>query len=554
MRPWLVAVAIGGAAMAQAPSAPPGPPLRVRTSYISGQVVSDASGLGLRRARVVIHPLEAGTPAIGVEADEEGKFEIREIPRGAHALEASRDGYLSTGVFRQGGLRMPQQFSLSGGEEITDIVFRLKPWSVMAGRVHYEDGDPAVGVKVTLYREFYVRGRHGFREVAGATTNDLGEYRVHGLTPGAYFVAVVFEGDRTGPQVEDQPRVDASGREVPVPTYTTTYYPNTIRLSEALPVRIEAGREIDGIDLYMRPVERRKLAGRITDGVSGEPLSAASVILERLDSGNAGTLPAPTKLTFDNNDRFTIDDVAPGNYRMWITGQVDSQPVAGEQSVLVTNADIEDLEIPLLPARDWKGRFAMYDASPLPRLEPPPRVTIEPRSERGATVGASGWRDFDASLWANETYDVFVRNLPENYYLSQVRVGGSDVRSSGLKGSMAGSQPFELVLDPRGGQVEGVVFGPEGDLWSGAQVALIPDPPRDRLQSYREVYADQYGIFRIFGVPPGRYLLTAWLDEAPCEIYEPSELERCRATGMRVDVAQGSQQSLGVNIKAVPGR
>ncbi len=544
-------MAVSGAAWAQAPS---GPSLRVRTSHMAGQVISEANGLALRRARVVIHPLEAGTPATGVEADDQGKFEIRDIPRGAYSLEASRDGYLSTTVFRQGGLRMPQQFSLTGGEDISDIVFRLKPWSVMAGRVRYEDGDPAVNVKVALYREYYVRGRHGFREVAGTTTDDRGEYRVHGLTPGAYFVAVVFEGDRTGPEVQDQPRVDKFGRVTPVPTYTTTYYPNTTRLGEALPVRIEAGHEINGIDLYMRPVERRRLGGRITDGVSGDTISAASVILERLDSGSAGTLPAPAKLKFDNNDRFTIEDVAPGNYRMWVSAQVDSQPVTGEQNVLVTNADIEDLEIVVMPQRKWTGQFATSDASPLPMAPQPPRITLEPRSERGSIVEASGLDRFDVSLWTNETYDVFVRNLPGNYYLSQVRVGGSDVRSAGLKGTMAQQQPFQLVLDPRGGQVEGVVFGPDGDLWSGAQVALIPDPSRDRLQSYREVYADQYGIFRIYGVPPGRYVLAAWLDEVPCEIYDPGELERCRSAGMQVDVKQGSRQSLAVNVKAAPQR
>ena len=46
--------------------------------------------------------------------------------------------------------------------------------------------------------------------------------------------------------------------------------------AKAPAVRIAPGGEINGIDVYMRPVERRKLAGRITDGGSGAALSAAS--------------------------------------------------------------------------------------------------------------------------------------------------------------------------------------------------------------------------------------------------------------------------------------
>jgi hypothetical protein len=74
---------------------------------LSGQVVADSNGLGLRRARVVIHPLEAGRPAVGVLADEEGKFEIRDIAPGAYSLVAERDGYLPNSAFQRGGLRMP---------------------------------------------------------------------------------------------------------------------------------------------------------------------------------------------------------------------------------------------------------------------------------------------------------------------------------------------------------------------------------------------------------------------------------------------------------------
>ena len=107
---------------------------------------------------------------------------------------------------------MPPWFALAAGEILTNLSFRMRPWSVISGQVRYEDGDAAVGIEVVLYREYYLRARHGFRAMASGVTNDRGEYRVHGLEAGPYFVAARFEGNRTGPNVRDQGRLDAGGR------------------------------------------------------------------------------------------------------------------------------------------------------------------------------------------------------------------------------------------------------------------------------------------------------------------------------------------------------
>ena len=185
---------------------------------------------------------------------------------------------------------MPPRFYLSRGERLTNVGFRLRPWSVLSGKVRFEDGDPAVNMRVDLFQQYHSRGRHGFKNAGSATTNDRGEYRIHGLAPGAYYIAVAFEGNVTGPGVQDQARVDDSGREIRVPSYTTTFYPGTARLSDALPVRLSSGEELSGMDVYMRPVERVRIGGRITDGESGQPVRTASVFLERLDSGKHGNV------------------------------------------------------------------------------------------------------------------------------------------------------------------------------------------------------------------------------------------------------------------------
>jgi hypothetical protein len=88
-------------------------------------------------------------------------------------------------------------------------------------------------------------------------------------------------------------------------------------------------------------------------------------------------------------------------------------------------------------------------------------------------------------------------------------------------------------------------------VWSGARIALIPESPADHLQSYRETAANEYGIFQIAGIPPGKYTLVGWLDDPPCDVYDPDGLDGCRTAGTMVTVDANSQQSIALNIKAV---
>jgi len=525
---------------------------------IAGVVLRDSDGAPLRRARVVLRPLEAGTPALGADANDKGAFEIRNIPRGTYSLTAQRDGYLETSIFLRGTLRMPQRFFIGPGQMISGVTFRLKPWATLAGKIWFNDGDPAVAVPVQLYREYHQRGRHGFTAVRSTVTDDHGDYRLYNLAPGSYYVAGVYERAPTR-EVEDQAPTDDAGRETPGETYATTFYPGTLKLNEAVPVQLRSGGEVAGIDLFLRAVRKAALRGRVTDGTTGVALETATIFLERIDAGNTGTLPLPVRAEFDKESNFTIKGVTPGSYQVWADGTSEGRRLIGRTFLTVAEQDIGEVNVLALPAREWKGEFRIEGAPDLrdprdPRANAAPRVTLEPRSERGAIAEAAprfSSDPFSVTLMPDETYDVFVRNLPDNYYVSAVRVNGTDMRALGLSGSMATGVPFEIVLDSRGGRLDGRVVGPGGDVWSGASIALIPESPADHLQSYRETAANEYGIFQIAGIPPGKYTLVGWLDDPPCDVYDPDGLDGCRTAGTMVTVDANSQQSIALNIKAV---
>lgn len=541
----LIACSFRAHASGQTPAAQPEAYAR-----IEGQVLGEPAGLPLRRAHVTLRPLESGLAGATAEADDKGSFLLRGIAPGHYSLIADRDGYLASSTFTAGGLREPAAFYIGSGDHVTSVEFRLLPWAVLSGRVRFDDGEPAGNTRVDLYREYYSRGRHTFGVAASALTNDRGEYRVFGLQPGAYFLAATY-ARQTPPGYVEQPRVDSGGHDLPATGYTTTFYPNTPKLTESIPVRLDYGQELEGADLSLMRVRKVKIRGRVTSGVSGVALTNAGITLAIADSSGFATIATPARPSFDREGNFELPDVASGSYIVRIDATDTGIALSGRTPLTVSNDDIDGLELLAAPVLTWPGRIRVDGDKPLPRNRSI-RMTLEPRSDAGAAIQPTvRGTDFSADVARDEIYDVFADNLPGDFYISSVLIGGTDVRASGLSGNLASETPFDVVIDSRGGKLSGRVFGADGNVWSGANLMLLPEDPLRHLQNYRPGAADQYGQFEIRGIPPGSYALVAWLDVAPCDVYDPSDFETCRAAGMGIAIEPAEDKNV---VFMVPGK
>ena len=73
------------------------------------------------------------------------------------------------------------------------IDLRLTRAGVVTGKVVDEFGDPVTDVFVTAMRYQYVQGSRRLMQTGrGAQTNDIGEYRIYGLSPGQYYVSATL--------------------------------------------------------------------------------------------------------------------------------------------------------------------------------------------------------------------------------------------------------------------------------------------------------------------------------------------------------------------------
>ncbi len=528
---WLAGLA-AVTALAQSPDAP-------TVNSIAGTVLNDRTGLPLPRAHVTLLPAQASLSAVAVDADEKSVFAIRDIESGRYSLSASRDGYLTTSVCWLGAVRMQQTFAIGTKEVISGLTFRLRPFAVMAGKISYEDGEPAMNLRVEAYREYRNRLRHGYALAGSAATNDRGEYRLFGLQPGSYIVAATERP--AGEQV----------RETQATRYATTFYTNSTKLGEALPVRLDYGQESGGIDVSMKRVRKVKLHGHVINGLNGDAVSSASIAMQRVDAHNTASIAVTVPVMFDHDHRFEIRDVTPESYIIWAESADGGKALVGHAPLAVGEADIDNVELTILGERPASAVLVVDNGV---KLDDQVKLRFEPRNERGKIVEVSrvaGVEGFHFSLMGDDLYDLFVTGLPNDFYLSAVKVNGVDVMPLGIEGVAASaSRPFEVVLDSRGGRVSGRVLGSDDSLWSQANVALIPDPPKGRVQSYREGAADENGLFLIRGVAAGRYILVGWLDEPPCDYYDPDGLANCRAMGMSVEVQEAGEQNVELKMKA----
>lgn len=141
-------------------------------------------------------------------------------------------------------------------------------------------------------------------------TNDLGEYRLHGLAPGRYFVSAIHR--QTGVGGASVSRAGASpGGSAPEEGYAPTYYPSTVDPARAIPVEAGAGAQIRGIDLTLSRTRMVRIRGRLTNSASSRPARNMMVTLLPRESGNPAFFNRNATAVRDPEGNFEIRGVTP---------------------------------------------------------------------------------------------------------------------------------------------------------------------------------------------------------------------------------------------------
>jgi len=273
----VVLAALGAPAFAQ--EAPPG------IVHVTGVVRDAQATTPLRHARVT--PVTTTLLASASFTDDNGRFSIDVASNGT--LKVAKAGYVEETV----------KVARPAGTDPSDLQVVLKRGAAITGRVVDETGAPLQGALVTAW-EMESLDRQG----NALPTNDLGEFRVSGLSEGSFYV----EAGRSG-AVGASPPPRIVGRVIRNGAPPTP------------PVRVRPGDSVDVGDIVIRtgpstPASANapsnsasdntgSVAGRVRD-TRGRPLKG-SVDLLREGSETLATAS-------NEQGWFRFDRVAPGAY------------------------------------------------------------------------------------------------------------------------------------------------------------------------------------------------------------------------------------------------
>jgi hypothetical protein len=541
----LLALAASATAQAPAQQKQPAP------GTIEGTVVRAATNEPLRRARVSLRKAEGrGELQVAATTDAAGHFVLRGVEPGRYRLVVERIGFVRQEFGQRNPSRPGSILTLSEGQTLRDLTFRMIPWATISGRVFDEDGEPLPWVRVQVLRSVYTRGRREFVPTEGFNTNDLGEYRIFGLAPGRYILSATVSGFMRGSPAA---RRDENS---PDEAYAPTYYPGTTDPDGAELVELRAGEELRQFDFRFIPVRAVRVRGRVVN-TTDVPPGHIQVGLVPRGSGRRGFRGENSTMAEGAEGSFELRGVVPGTYDlvafMFVVGKNYSTPTP----VDVGPAGVEGFSLTIGPGVDLNGVLHVEGSLDLGDREV--YVGLSPRDELGMMFGGNGKVQPDGSfVIANApegTHDVIVSwggQGIENSYVKAARLGGQDVLESGLtvyRGKVAGRH--EVVISSAGARVEGVVLNADNLPVSGATVVAVPDPRRrERSLWYRTATTDQFGRFAMKGLAPGDYKLFAWEEIEQGAYQDPDFIRPLEKKGFEIRLGEGESKT--AELKVIP--
>jgi len=512
-------------------------PERMQTSNgnfrIAGTVVSATGGQPLARARVFIADTRNRQKIQSLVTSEDGRFEFQ-VDAGKYALQAAKRGFITSSYDQH------EQFSTAivtgPGLDTGNLILRIAPAAVLAGKVIDESGDSVRHASVTVYREDRLSGVSRIRSFRRASTDDQGAYEVTPLDGGTYFVSVSAKPWYAVHPVVPQPGAGSSPSLIDHSldvAYPITYYADATEAGDATPIPIRGGDHVE-VDIHLSPVP------------------ALHLLFHVPDNGTQGfTWPVVQKPSFDGMDVVQADGlqvVSPGVYEMTglaagrytvrMPGSTNGQ--MKEPSEVDLANDGQELDVSSGDSTSSVKATAQLLGEPTP----PSQLSVALRNNNGRVVaGTNAKGEFDFQNVIPGKYDVLAGTPAKAY--SVVRIASRGSETSGHVLNVPGGSSLAVSLTLVGGAVTVEGFAKRsGKAVPGAMVVLVPKDPESNQELFRRDQSDLDGSFSLQSVIPGSYTIIALENAWDLDWAKPAVLARYCQHGQSLIVGDQTKGSM----------
>lgn len=461
---------IGAAQQVRPVTAPIALPPVVKTASLSGRVTS-ADGVAIARARVILSGRALFECPPFTEPDKtddcprynrialtgpNGLWTITDLPKDTtYTVRVVKTGYVDREYGETQTKPEPVTIAVIDGEKKAGIDVQLEVATSLSGQLFDTDKTPFAAALIEARRLIDdPAGQRLYKESTQAVTDVQGRFRIAGLAPGRYVIST------------SDPAFRGAGTEKGIADYGQTYYPGTRAPEAATPVEVKPKDASAPITFTLQP-------STVVRATPPPPLTPAPAA------------PAAT-------DAKAAQPLQMARPTASLTGRITS--LAGGA--------------PIANARVIVAGSAMFECP----AGMPPGVTDDcPRYTRVVLTGADGRYSVDKLPRGKQFTVTATRSgyAPRAY--GELPPAGPprfiDLRDGEQKTAM------DIALAPEN-TVAGAVLDEDETPITGvvveAQRAVYDENGRRRFVTAAETVSDDRGEFRLSGLGPGQYFITAF--------------------------------------------
>jgi protocatechuate 3,4-dioxygenase beta subunit len=408
--------------------------------------------------------------------------------------------------------RSGKAINLIEGEDAEGADIPLRPGGVITGRVTNADGEPLIQETIRLFRIDSEAQQGRKRPIYlpynfMSSTDDRGIYRLFGVAPGRYLVAVGVEA--SGPNA----RINVGNTYYPL-----TYHPDSTEEAKGTIVEVASGGESSGVDIVVgRASKGYSVTGRIVDAATGKPVVGMAYGYGVRDP-QSSRLNITTSGSSTTNARgeFRLEGVTPGQYAAFAYPTPDSDMYSDTGPFTVSDSDITGVVVKVHVGSTIIGNVVIEGVELQPGA---PRM-----SELRLGVSAGSLNVAPRNALVRITPDGSFRvtglprgiarftmfySLPKGLALVRVERDGVEQKNGIEVGSDEEITGVKVVFAYGTGSIRGQVKVEGGEISASTMMFLnLRRVPSNEHLNMRTPGVDSRGRFVLDGLQPGEYEVT----------------------------------------------